>query len=64
MSRVLVCALLLSACASPPTRDDVLQSAINAGKLACEAALADPATQWGPGAEAYCQAVVNGCPKP
>lgn len=56
--------LAAGACAAPPTRDDVLQAAISAGKLACESALADPKTVWGPGAREYCEAVANGCPKP
>lgn len=59
----LVLCLLAAACAAPPTRDDILQSAIEAGRLACMTALNDQRTVWGPGAQAYCEGVVNGCSK-
>ncbi len=64
LTRALVlCLLLSSACAAPPTRDDVPQTAIQSGFLACQASLNDPKTQWGDGAKEYCERVVNGCPK-
>lgn len=58
--------LLAAACAAPgeASRERVLQTAIEAGLVACQAALNNPQTQWGPGAQAYCERVVNGCPAP
>ena len=53
--------LALGGCAAPPTRDDVLQTAMQAGFLACQSALNDPKTEWGPGAKEYCVRVVLGC---
>jgi hypothetical protein len=52
--------VLLQGCAEPSS-DAVLQTAIQGGMTACEVALANPKTKWGPGAREYCQRMANGC---
>lgn len=55
--------LFAPGCAHAPTsaRDEVLQTALDASVLGCQTALNDPATVWGPGAQAYCRRLLNGC---
>lgn len=59
MKHALVLALcMLAGCAS---KEEVIQSALNGGMLACDALLADKTIPRTPEAEAFCERVVNGC---
>lgn len=60
---VLVAALLLApGCAAPTAqqREDAINAALTSAYVACRVALEDPASTWGPGAKAYCEAIVAG----
>jgi len=55
--------LLAAACSSSPeaARDRALNTALEAGRLACLTILADPSIPREPGVDDYCRAVVGGC---
>jgi len=71
VSRALVCAVLLSACAHAPTeqqirdaRDEVISGNVTLAFFGCQTALNDPKTEWAEGAREVCERLVKGCPAP
>lgn len=66
----LVLCLLVAACAAP-TKEQVIQTALDSGKAARDAEKAaclllqsSPELEKEPGVDAYCAAILRGCPLP
>jgi hypothetical protein len=62
----LCCLLLLPACAAQTAaerRDEALNAALEAGRLACLTILANPDIPREPGVNEWCEGVVRGCPR-
>ena len=67
MIRALVLSLLLSACSATTAeqkRDLAIQTALDSARAACLILQSDRSIEREPSVDAYCVAVLNGCPKP
>lgn len=65
MRRVVVCAVLLSACGAPAAavKQDALQAGLQSGMTACDVLRADPSIQREPAVDEFCRRMIEGCPK-